>query len=46
MPAEVDRVERDDDQMAESPRDLLLAPRAEIRLGGLEGLDPADLDVG
>jgi hypothetical protein len=42
---EVHRVERNDDQVPDAGRDLLLAAGAEVGLGGLKGLDPSDLDL-
>jgi hypothetical protein len=46
MPAQVRTPARDDHQMAESGRDLLLAAGAHIGLAGLERMDPAHLHLG
>ena len=44
MAAELGVVEGDDDQVARSLRDLLVAAWAAVRLAGLERMDPPDLD--
>jgi hypothetical protein len=44
--AQVGGVEGDDDEVAHALGDLLVAARAQVRLAGLEGLNPPDLDVG
>jgi hypothetical protein len=41
--AHVGRAHRHDDEVADAPGDLLLAPRAHVRFAGLEGMDPAYL---
>lgn len=45
MTAEVRRVEGDDDEMARAGRDVLVAARADVALGGLVRLDASDVDV-
>jgi hypothetical protein len=40
---QVGRAHRHDDDVTDSPGDLLLAPRAHVRLASLEGMDAADL---
>jgi hypothetical protein len=44
--AQVRLVQRHDDKVPDPGWDLLVAPGAEIRLGGLVGVDAADLEVG
>lgn len=40
MPPEVTLAERDDDEVADTNADLLVAPRADVLLLSLERLDP------
>jgi hypothetical protein len=39
-------VERDDHQVGQARDDVLVAARAQVLLGGLIGMDPADLYLG
>ena len=43
--AQIRGVERHDDEVARARRDLLVAARAPVGLGGLERLDPPYLDL-
>jgi hypothetical protein len=46
VPAKFRASARDHHQMADSRRDLLLAPRADVGLAGLERVDTADFHLG
>lgn len=45
MAAQVGCLDGDDHDVADPDVDVVVAPRAQVGLAGLVGLDPADLDL-